>query len=111
MIDSKGIVHLDTKAANSKYYNPHTFDPQQNDYQQDVRLAVRDELPQELDSSDMAEYMYANLFMTELTWPSFFFGTWAAFEPDVRKHRFIESLIAHHPLSMGKGSTLSYVQR
>ena len=34
--------HLDTRMANSKYYNPHTFDPQQQDYQQDVRLAVRD---------------------------------------------------------------------
>lgn len=49
---------LDTKAANSKYYNPYTFDPQQMDYQQDVRLAVRDELPSELDSSDVAESMY-----------------------------------------------------
>lgn len=78
------IDQLDTKQANSKYYNPYTFDPQTLDYQEDVRLAVRDELPDEIDSSDMAEYMYANLFMTELTWPSLFFGTWAAFEPDVR---------------------------
>ena len=54
------------------------------DYQEDVRLAVREELPAEIDASDMAEYMYANMFMTEMTWPSLFFGTWAAFEPDVQ---------------------------
>jgi len=74
---------VDTKNANSKYYNPYTFDPQQQDYQQDVRLAVRDELPSQLDAADLAENMYAYMFMTELTWPSLFFGTWAAFEPDV----------------------------
>ena len=109
------IDQLDTKQANSKYYNPYTFDPQTLDYQEDVRLAVRDELPDEIDSSDMAEYMYANLFMTELTWPSLFFGTWAAFEPDVRilskmmVNRIL--IIAHHPLSLGKGSSISHVQR
>jgi hypothetical protein len=32
-VGSKSDYHLDTKAANSKYYNPHTFDPQQEDYQ------------------------------------------------------------------------------
>ena len=79
---SKSDYHLDTKAANSKYYNPHTFDPQQEDYQQDVRLNVRDELPDEIDSADIAESMYANLMMTEMTWPSLFFGAWAAWEPD-----------------------------
>jgi len=26
--------------------------------------------------------MYANLFMTEMTWPSLFFGIWVANEPD-----------------------------
>jgi hypothetical protein len=26
-VGSKTDYHLDTKAANSKYYNPHTFDP------------------------------------------------------------------------------------
>ena len=77
-------VLLDTKQANSKYYNPHTFDPQSIDYQKDVRLSLRDELPDEIDASDIAESMYANMFMTELTWPPFFTGTWAAFEPDVR---------------------------
>ena len=79
---SKSDYHLDTKAANSKYYNPHTFDPQLEDYQQDVRLNVRDELPDEIDSADIAESMYANLMMTEMTWPSLFFGAWAAWEPD-----------------------------
>ena len=79
---SKSDYHLDTKAAHSKYYNPHTFDPQLEDYQQDVRLNVRDELPDEIDSADIAESMYANLMMTEMTWPSLFFGAWAAWEPD-----------------------------
>ena len=79
---TKSDYHLDTKAANSKYYNPHTFDPQLEDYQQDVRLNVRDELPDEIDSADIAESMYANLMMTEMTWPSLFFGAWAAWEPD-----------------------------
>ena len=81
------------------------------DYQKDIRLTtVRDELPDNLDSSDLAEAMYANLFMTELTWPSLFFGAWAAWEPDVLQLRFILS-IGYHPLSMGKGSTFTFVQR
>ena len=79
---------LDTRMANSKYYNPNTFDPQQQDYQRDVRLAKRDELPDEVDSSDIAEGIYAQLFHTELVWPVVFFGVYAAFEPDV-------SIIAH----------------
>ncbi len=69
--------------ANSKYYNPATFDPQNLDYQQDVRLSVRDELPDEFDSADIAESLYAQLFHTELVWPVVFFGVHAAFEPDV----------------------------
>ena len=48
-----------------------------------MRLAVRDELPDQIDSADIAESMYAYIAMTELTWPSLFFGTWAAMEPDV----------------------------
>ena len=78
------IDQLDTYNANSKYFNPYTFDPQQLDYQNDIRLASRDELPAELDASDVAESIYGHMFMTELTWPSLFFGAWAAFEPDVR---------------------------
>ena len=74
---------LDTRQANSKYYNPNTFDPQQLDYQRDVRMSKRDELPDEIDSSEIAEGMYAQLFHTELVWPVFFFGIYAAFEPDV----------------------------
>ena len=31
-VGSRLDTHLDTKMANSKYYNPHTFDPQQEDY-------------------------------------------------------------------------------
>ena len=53
------IDHLDTKAANSKYYNPHTFDPSQLDYQEDVRLAVRDELPSEIDATDISESIFS----------------------------------------------------
>lgn len=48
-----------------------------------MRLAIKDELPAELDATDLAEATHGYLFMTELTWPSLFFGTWAAFEPDV----------------------------
>ena len=74
---------MDTRQANSKYYNPHTFDPQMLDYQRDVRLSVRDELPDEIDSADVAESMYGQLFHTELVWPVVWFGGYAAFEPDV----------------------------
>ena len=49
---------LDTKAANSKFYNPHHFDPSNTAYQTDVRMSVRDELPSEIDSADIAEAMY-----------------------------------------------------
>ena len=102
---------LDTKQANSKYYNPATFDPASADYQDDVRLAVRDELPDELDSSDIAESFYSHLFSTELTWPPMFFGIWAAGEPDVSFICFIHCLflVAHCSLSMGKGSSESNV--
>lgn len=72
-----------TSAANSKHYNPYTFDPSQMDYQNDVRLATRDQLPDEFDAADIAEAMYLNLFVTELTWPALFLGLWSAFEPDV----------------------------
>jgi hypothetical protein len=105
------VDQLDTHQANSKFFNPYTFDPTQLDYQRDVRLAVRDELPTEIDASDIAENMYQYLYMTELTWPSLFFGTLGAFEPDVSTHHGLNLLLAHHPLSMGEGSSISYVQR
>ncbi len=73
---------MDTRYANSKYYNPYTFDPQTSDYQEDVRLAVRDELPSEIDSTDIAESLYVSLFTTEYLWPSIFQIIWAASEPD-----------------------------
>ena len=73
---------LDVRQANSKHYNPHHFDPQNMDYQQDVRMSVRDELPDDIDTADIAEVMYKQLVMTELTWPPLFASTWAAFEPD-----------------------------
>ena len=50
--------HLDTHAANSKHYNPYTFDPTQQDYQEDVRLATRDEVPEEPECSEIAESLY-----------------------------------------------------
>ena len=48
-----------------------------------MRLAVRDELPDDLEASDIAESFYSHLFASELTWPPMFFGIWAAAEPDV----------------------------
>lgn len=74
---------MDTKLANSKYYNPTTWDPQTMDYQEDIRLSSRDELPDEMDAADISESLYNQLFQTELTWPPLFFGIWAAAEPDV----------------------------
>ena len=53
------------------------------DYQEDIRLASRDELPDEMDAADISESLYNQLFSTELTWPPMFFGIWAAGEPDV----------------------------
>lgn len=105
------LEHLDTKLANSKYYDPHLFDPQRLDYQEDIRLAARDELPDELDAADIAESMYAGLVMTELTWPSLFFGIWAAFEPDVLSLNVVLIVIAHHSLPLGKGTSELDVQR
>ena len=53
------------------------------DYQKDVRLSLRDELPDEIDSADVAESLYGQLFHTELVWPVVWFGGYSAFEPDV----------------------------
>lgn len=102
---------LDTKQANSKYYNPATWDPSSADYQDDVRLSVRDELPDEMDASDIAESFYSHLFSTELTWPPMFFGIWAAGEPDVSTLDGSDLLLylAHRPLSLGKGPSQSNV--
>ena len=75
--------HLDSHMANSKYYNPHHFDPASLDYQNDIRLATRDEQPTDPDLSDITESLYAQIFHTELLYPPIFFGGWAAFEPDV----------------------------
>ena len=73
---------IDTHQANSKYYNPHTFDPQLLEYQEDIRLLSREELPSKIEAHDVAESLYSQVFHTELTWPPLFFGTWGAFEPD-----------------------------
>lgn len=83
---------------------------------------MRDELPDEIDAADLAENLHGYMFMTELTWPSLFFGAWAAFEPDVsiliillqffpRAHAFLIHNLANYPLSMGKGSHFTHVQR
>ena len=77
--------------ANSKYYNPHTFNPENLAYQEDIRLNSRDELPSEIDSTDIAESMYSQIFMTELTWPPLFWGGWSAFEPDVSCKIFLNA--------------------
>jgi hypothetical protein len=45
-------------------------------------MSVRDELPDEIDTADIAETIYKYLVMTELTWPPLFMSTWAAFEPE-----------------------------
>ena len=45
-------------------------------------MSVRDELPDQFDSADISENIYAQLFHTELVWPVFFFGIYSAFEPD-----------------------------
>ena len=43
---------------------------------------MRDELPDHIDGTDLAESWYRQLVMTEFIWPPLFCGTWAAFEPD-----------------------------
>ena len=40
-------------------------------------------MPDTIDSADIAEATWANVALTELVWPPVFFGSWAAFEPDV----------------------------
>ena len=50
---------MDTRRANSKYYNPQSFDPATLDYQNDVRLAVRDEMPTEINAEDVTETVYS----------------------------------------------------
>ena len=83
---------MDTRRANSKYYNPQSFDPSTMDYQNDVRLAVRDELPTDINAEDMSESVYQQLFQTELVWPPLFFSGWAAFEPDVSSIQSLQDL-------------------
>ena len=88
------------------------------DYQNDVRLAVRDELPTEINAEDISESAYQQIFMSELIWPPLFFSGWAAFEPDVSciSCLYVQMLIyvicvAHLALPMGERSTLTNVQR
>ena len=61
-----------------------------------MRLSVRDELPDEIDSADVAESLYNQLFHTELVWPVIFYGGYAAFEPDVSYPKDIPRLLPFH---------------
>ncbi len=77
-----------------------------------MRLAHRDELPDDMDDADITESFYSHLFMTELTWPPMFFGIWAAGEPDVSQFpssKLIITCIAHRALPLGEGTSESYV--
>ena len=73
---------LDYDLAKSKFYDPYSYDPQNMDYQQDIRMTTRDEQPDEIDIADIAEGIYYTIFKTEIVWTVVFFSTWAAFEPD-----------------------------
>ena len=88
---------VDAELANSKYYNPYSFDPQSLDYQEDIRMSTRDEIPDEFDYADVAENVYYTLFKTEIIWTAAFFSIWSAFEPD---H------IIHYPWEKGPLSPL-----
>ena len=43
---------MDAKRANSKYYNPYSFDPLEEEYQQDIRLKNHRVQPSEYSLSD-----------------------------------------------------------
>ena len=45
-------------------------------------MALREQLPDDIEASDVAETLYMHLFHTEIIYPPFFSGTWAAWEPD-----------------------------
>ena len=85
-----GIV--DDKLANSKWYNPYSFDPSNLAYQEDIRMSHRDEVPDELDPSDIAENLYHLFCKTEFWYPSAFAIGWAAFEADP---------VIHYPYEKG----------
>ena len=81
----------------SKFYDPFQHDPQNMDYQEDIRMLTREEYPDEIDYSDIAESIYYTIFKTEIVWTVCFFAGWAAFEPD---H------IIHYPWEKGPLSPL-----
>ncbi len=81
-----------------KYYDPYSHDPQQEDYQDTIVMADRmGGIPDEINSSDIAESVFYTIFKTEITWTVLFFGGFAAFEPD---H------IIHYPWEKGPLSPL-----
>ena len=43
-------------------------------------------LPDEIDATDLAEDLYAHLYLTEMVWPALFLGIWSPFEPDPVVH-------------------------
>ena len=96
-VDNVNNRTQDFSLATSKYYDPYSYDPQNADYQEDIRMHDRDSEPDELDFSDLAESVFYTLYQTEITWTVFFFAGWAAFEPD---H------IIHYPWEKGPLSPL-----
>jgi ferredoxin len=82
-----------------KFYDPFSHDPQNEDYQESIKMAgsYGGEPPYEIDDTDIAESIFYNCFKTEITWTVFFFAGWAAFEPD---H------IIHYPWEKGPLSPL-----
>ena len=72
-----------------KAFDPYQFDPHNNDYQEDIRMATAEAEPDEYTTEDcktltlVMETAYYHLFKTEIVWTVSFFGIWSAFEPDV----------------------------
>lgn len=97
--DHKDSVILDNFTEDRhKYYDPYQHDPQNEDYQDTVRIsAMYGYTPSEIHDSDVAESIYYMMFKTEIVWTVFFFAGWSAFEPD---H------IIHYPWEKGPLSPL-----
>lgn len=45
-------------------------------------MASRDDIPEDINTEDIAENIYYMIFKTEIIWTASFFGIWSAFEPD-----------------------------
>ena len=88
---------INPELLKSKFYDPFQHDPQNMDYQEDIRMIEREMYPEQIDYSDIAESVYYTIFKTEIVWTVAFFAGWAAFEPD---H------IIHYPWEKGPLSPL-----